>query len=409
MKRAVIAIVLLFSVQSAAAQLAVRGEVVYTVEGDPIQNGVVLVRDGKIERVGPAASVPVPDGYRLLEAAVVTPGLVDARATVGLSGILNQEQDQDHLDTSEPIQPELRVIDAYDPSEELIDWVQRFGVTTVHVAPSPGAPVAGQTAIFKTAGEHVADALVAEAPAVVFVLGSGIRGNFQSPGTRSKEIAMLREALMGAQQYAEKVAAADETGDDDEDETEPPPRDLGKEVLARVLSGETAALITAHRAHDILTALRFAEEFDLRMILDGGAEAYLVADQLSDQRIPVILHPTMMRAGGDAENLSFETAKLLRDLGLTVAIQSGYESYVPKTRVVLFEAAIAAANGLGMEEALRTITLAPAQILGIDDRVGSIAPGKDADLVLFDGDPFEYTSHVCHVIADGEVVVDECR
>lgn len=212
---------------------------------------------------------------------------------------------------------------------------------------------------------------------------------------------MLREALMGAQQYVEKMG--------DEDEEKRPARDLRKEALARVLSGEAAALITAHRAHDILTALRLTEEFGLRMILDGGSEAYLVTDQLSDARIPVILHPTMVRTYGDTESASFETAKLLHDAGLTVAIQSGYESYVPKTRVVLFEAAVAAANGLGMEDALRTITIDAARILGIDDRVGSLAEGKDADLVLFDGDPFEYTSHVCTVIADGEVVVDECR
>jgi imidazolonepropionase-like amidohydrolase len=267
--------------------------------------------------------------------------------------------------------------------------------------------VAGQTAIFKTAGTSVADALVEEAPMVVFVLGSGNRRNFESPGTRSKEIAMLREALLEAQQYAAKVEAA-EANDDEDEEMSPPPRDLRKEALLRVLSGEAAALVTAHRAHDILTALRLADEFDLRMILDGGAEAYLVSDQLSDQRIPVILHPTMIRAGGDAENASFETAALLRDAGITVAIQSGYESYVPKTRVVLFEAAVAAAHGLGTEGALRTITIDAAQILGIDDRVGSLKEGKDADLVLYDGDPFEYTSRVCTVIADGAVVVDEC-
>jgi imidazolonepropionase-like amidohydrolase len=374
---------------------------VYTMEGAPIKNGVVLVRDGLIERVGPAASTPIPDGYRVLDAAVVTPGLVDARGTVGLSGILNQSQDQDHLDTSEPIQPELRASDAYDPTEDLVAWVLGFGVTTVQIGPSPGAPVGGQTAIFKTHARTVADGLVAEAHAVAITVGSGTQRNFESPGTRSKLIAELREALLEAQRYAEDMA--------NEDEEKRPARDLRKEALARVLSGEAAALITAHRAHDIQTALRLADEFELRMILDGGAEAYLVTDELKAANVPVILHPTMIRAGGEAKNASFETAKTLRDAGLTVAIQSGYEAYVPKTRVVLFEAAIAAANGLGMENALRTVTIDAAQILGIADRVGSLAEGKDADLVLFDGDPFEYTSHVCTVIASGEIAVDECR
>ncbi|MEP0548237.1 MAG: amidohydrolase family protein [Rhodothermales bacterium] len=401
MKRSVIAVILFLLAGSAHAQLAVRGDMVYTMEGAPIENGVVLVRDGQIEAVGPAADVAIPDGYRVLDAAVVTPGLVDARGTVGLSGILNQPQDQDHLDTSDPIQPELRAIDAYDPTEDLVEWVLGFGVTTVQVGPSPGAPVGGQTAIFKTHARTVADGLVEDAPMVAITVGSGTQRNFDSPGTRSKLIAELREALLEAQRYAEDMAK--------EDEEKRPARDLRKEALARVLSGEAAALVTAHRAHDIRTALRLADEFDLRMILDGGAESYLVINQLKAANVPVILHPTMIRAGGEAKNASFETAKTLHDAGLLVAIQSGYEAYVPKTRVVLFEAAIAAANGLGMENALRTITIDAAQILGIADRVGSLAEGKDADLVLFDGDPFEYTSHVCTVIAGGEVAVDECR
>jgi imidazolonepropionase-like amidohydrolase len=392
---------LLTIVPAASAQLAVRGEVVYPVDGAPIENGVVLVRDGTIERVGPASAVAIPDGYRVLDAAVVTPGLVDAYGTVGLSGLLNQDGDQDHLDTSEPIQPELRALDAYDPTEDLVKWVLGFGTTTVHVGPSPGAPVGGQTAIFKTNAATVADGLVAEAPAVAFAVGPDIRRNFDSPGTRSKLVAGLREALLGAQRYAEEMQK--------EDEAERPDRDLRHEALARVLSGEAAALVEAHRAHDILTALRLADEFGLRMILSGGSEAYLVTDELRAAGVPVILHPTMMRAGGEAQNASFETAALLRDAGIPVAIQSGYEGYVPKTRVTLFEAAVAAAYGLGMEDALRAVTLEPAQILGIDDRVGSLAPGKDADLVLFDGDPFEYTSHVCTVIVDGEIAADECR
>ena len=401
MKTSVLAFIVLLLAPAASAQLAVRGDVIHPVDGAPIENGVVLIRDGKIEAVGPASDVAIPDGYEIRDAVVVTPGLVDAYGTVGLSGILNQEGDQDHLDTSDPIQPELRAIDAYDPQEALVDWVREFGTTTVHVGPSPGAPVGGQTAIFKTHAETVAEGLVAEGPMVAFAVGPDIRRNFDSPGTRSKLIAGLREALMEAQRYAENSA--------NDDETKRPARDLRKEALARVLSGEAAALVEAHRAHDILTALRLADEFDLRMILSGGSEAYLVTDELKAAGVPVILHPTMMRAGGEAKNASFETAATLRDAGIPVAIQSGYESYVPKTRVVLFEAAVAAANGLGREDALRAVTLAPAEILGIADRVGSLMVGKDADLVLYDGDPFEYTSHVCTVIIDGEIAADECR
>jgi imidazolonepropionase-like amidohydrolase len=168
-------------------------------------------------------------------------------------------------------------------------------------------------------------------------------------------------------------------------------------------------MVTAHRAHDILTALRLAKEFDLKLVLDGASEAYLVLDQLAAAAVPVLLHPTMFRARGETENLSMTTASVLRKAGIPFALQSGYESYVPKTRVVLFEAAIAAANGLTPEEALAVITIDAARVLGIAARVGSLEPGKDADLALFDGDPFEYTTHVVGVVIEGEVVSDRPR
>jgi imidazolonepropionase-like amidohydrolase len=168
-------------------------------------------------------------------------------------------------------------------------------------------------------------------------------------------------------------------------------------------------LVTANRSRDILAALRVAKEFNVPIILDGAAEAYLVLDQIREAGIPVIVHATMARSYGDRENLSFETASILRKAGIPVALQSGFESYVPKTRVVLFEAAVAAANGLTPVEALATITIDAAKILGISDRVGSLEAGKDADVVLFDGDPFEYTSHVTGVLIDGVVVSEEVR
>jgi imidazolonepropionase-like amidohydrolase len=164
--------------------------------------------------------------------------------------------------------------------------------------------------------------------------------------------------------------------------------------------------VTAHRATDIATALRIAREFDIRIVLDGAAESYLLTSQIKAAGVPVILHPTMWRTVGETENLSMETAARLRDAGIPFALQSGYEDYVPKTRVVLFEAALAAARGLTPEQALNAVTMAPARILGIDKRVGSIEPGKDGDVVLFDGDPFEYTSHVTTVLIDGQVVSD---
>ena len=161
-----------------------------------------------------------------------------------------------------------------------------------------------------------------------------------------------------------------------------------------MLEGHWPLLVTADRAADIASALRIAEEFGIRIVLDSGAESYLLIEQLKGAKVPVIVHPTMRRAGmGETENLSFETAAKLRAAGIPVALQSGYESYVPKARVVLFEAGVAAANGLSLEEALATITIDAARILGIEERVGSLQPGRDGDVALFDGDPFEYTTH----------------
>ena len=154
---------------------------------------------------------------------------------------------------------------------------------------------------------------------------------------------------------------------------------------------------------------KLAKEFDIRLILDGASESYLLIDEIRAAKVPVIIHPMMTRAFKEMENMSFETASKLHDAGIPVAFQSGYESYVPKTRVVLLEAAIAAANGLSFEDALAAITIDAARMLGIAKRVGSLEVGKDGDVALYDGDPFEYTTHCVGVIIEGQVVSSKPR
>ncbi len=382
-------------------KIAVKGETVYTMAGDPIQNGVVLIKNGKIERVGPASSLNIGSDYKILSNKIVTPGLIDAHTVVGLAGYYNQKHDQDQLEKSDPIQAELRAIDAFNAREKLVEWVRNFGVTTIHTGHGPGALISGQTMIVKTNGQTVNDALIKPTAMVAFSLGPNVGRNFKSPGTRAKGVAMIRTALLKAQNYAKKMQ--------NKKEDKRPDRDLKMEVLAQILSKELPALITAQKATEIMSALRLANEFDIKIVLDGAAEAYLLLDEIKAAKVPVILHPTMVRNRGETQNASYETAAKLQQAGIQFALQSGYESYVPKTRVILYEAAIAAANGLAFEDALATITINAAQILGIDKRVGSLEKGKDADVLLFDGDPFEYTSHVCTVIIDGKVVSDECR
>jgi imidazolonepropionase-like amidohydrolase len=388
------------------AQLAVRGDKLYTMSGALINDGVVLIRSGKIERVGSGSQVSVPLGYKLLRAKVITPGLVDAHTTVGLSGYLNQTQDQDMLEKSAPIQPELRAIDAYDGRDRLVSYIRGFGVTTIHTGHGPGTLISGQTMIAKTAYDNVERATIVPLAMVAATLGEGARAETgKSPGTRAKMIAMLREEFIKAQEYSKKreKPAADKEKDKDKDK-EPPARELRLEMLARLVKGEVPLLVTVHRANDILSTIRLGQEFHLKIVLDGVAEAYLVLPEIKSSGYPVILHPTMHRSDGETENLSMITATKLRDAGIPFALQSGFEDYVPKTRVVLFEAAIAAANGLSFEEALASITSSAAKIIGVWDRVGSLEPGKDADVALYDGDPFEYTTHCTGVVIDGQIV-----
>lgn len=381
------------------AQVAVRGETVYTMAGAAIRDGVVLIgANGKIERVGPASEVQVPAGYRVLTGRVVTPGLVDAHSVVGLAGALGQAHDQDQLDRTEALQPELRAIDAYNARDELVSWLRGFGVTTVHTGHGPGALISGQTMIVKTRGDDVGDALVDTATMVAFTLGPSVGQNFRNAGTRARGMALVRAELIRAQEYARKQRAGDAQ-----------PRDLGHEMLGRVLNREMPALITANRVSEILAALRLKEEFGFDLVLDGAAESYMVIDEIRRAGVPVIIHPSMVRLTGETQSATLETARRLREAGIIVALQSGYEGYVPKTRVVLFEAAIAAANGMGFEDALRTITIDAARVIGLGDRVGSLERGKDGDVAVFDGDPFEYTSHVCAVVIEGQVVSETCR
>ena len=357
--------------------------------GEPITNGVVLINDGKITAVGPAASITIPANYRVISAKVVTPGLIDAHTVIGLNGYLNQPHDQMALDGGASFQPELRATDSYNAEEKLIEVVRQYGVTTIHTGHQPGALASGQTMIAKTVGKNVDEATIVATAMIAVTLGPSANASGRSPGTRAKQVSMLRAELIKAQENEAKTEKA---------------KDLKSLIMARVIKREIPLLVTAEAAQDIMTALRIAKEFNIKIVLDGAADGHLIANEIKASGFPVIVHPTMARPGGDRANLSLENASKLRAAGIPIALQSGYEGYVPKTRIVLFEAGMAAANGLGMRNALASITIDAAKILGIDNRVGSIAVGKDADIAMYDGDPFEWTTHCTGVIINGKVV-----
>ena len=394
---------------SATAQIAVKVKTLHPMTGNlaTMQDAVVLCGpDGKIQRVGSIADVPVPDGWRVFQAEVATPGLIDARTTVGMSGILNWERrDQEQFETSSPVQPELRAPDAYNGRDPLVQWIRELGVTTIHTGHAPGELVSGQTMILKTSIASVTkkEDMLSPFAGVSVTLGADSLNKEakKAPGTRAKSVAILRAELIKAREYLSKL---------ERPEVEKrPDRDLHLEALGAVLRKEVPLIITADRHHDITAALRLQTEFGFRLVLDSASEAYLLLDPIKAAGVPVIVHPTMTRSAGDRENTTFTMAAQLHNAGIPFAFQSGYETYVPKTRVLLFEAAMAAAHGLPPEQALAACTIRTAEILGLQARIGSLAPGKDADLALYDGDPLQITTHCVGVIIEGKMVSSVTR
>lgn len=399
MKKTITICILLLGSLTLRGQIAIKAETIYTVSGSPIKNGIVLVKDGKIENVGTGLSIP--EGYKMFETKVLTPGLIDARTLVGISGSLNIPTDQDQLDKTSPIQPDLRAIDAYNPEENLVKVVRDYGVTTIHTGHGVGALVSGQTMIAKTKAGTVETVVLQPWSMLAMTLGPSVSSNFTSPGTKAKQMAMIRTEFLKAQSYQKKLA--------DNDPAKRPAMDLNMDVLVKILKGDIKALITANSSTDIMNAIRLAKEFNFKLVINGAAEAYRLIPEIKAANAEIVLHATMARNGGDMVNMNRESAAILTAAGIPVSIESGYEAYVPKTRIILFEAGQAMVHGLSFDEALKTITLNPARLLGIEKRVGSIEKGKDADLVLYNGDPFEYLTKVCVVIIDGVVVKEECN
>jgi imidazolonepropionase-like amidohydrolase len=383
-----------------AKKYAVLAGRVHTVAQGDIEDAVVLVEDGQIAFVGPRKGFALPKGVPVIAAAVVTPGLIDTHSVVGLSGALNfKKADQDHDEMSDPNQADLRVLDSFNPNEPLLQFIREHGVTVVQALPGRGTVIGGQAGIFRTHGRTAEQMAVRFPSAVLVNLGETPKESYSGklPGTRMGTANLIRTAFSQAQSYAKKKASA----------KEPSATNLKWEGLAPALDKKIPVIFSAHRADDLATALRLAKEFELKPVLSLATEGYLMADILAKEQVPVLVHPTMQRPGQmETFNSILGNAALLADHNVPLAICTSFEGYVPKTRVLRYEAAIAMVNGLGFERALRAITLDAAKLLGIDDRYGSIAKGKAADLVLYDGDPFEHSTHVTQTILGGRVIYD---
>lgn len=386
---------------SGAKTFTVRAGVVHTAgpQGS-IRNAVIRVEDGKIKSIGPARGGKVEGDIPEVWAAEVTPGLIDPMTTIGLSGAWNVPADQDQDEPSDPNQADLRVLDGFNPAEPLIDFARANGVTVLHTTPGRVNVIAGTTGVFRCRGSTAEEAALNKSFAVLVNLGESPKAAFKDKGptTRMAVAGIVRKAFADAQGYAAKRKA-------DPDKT---PRNPKAEGLLPALEGKVPVIFAAHRADDVRTALRIADEFKLKPVIALGTEAYLLADELAKRKVPVIVHPTMQRPGGSMETLNtlLGNAAVLKAKGVPVVIGTAFEGYVPKTRNLRAEAAMAAANGLGPDGALRAVTLDAAKLLGIDKEHGSVEVGKAADLVLYDGDPFEYATHVTHTLIGGKVVYD---
>ena len=413
MRTSAIALVaaLAFASSVRAQNVALVADHLYTMDAGPQGGpGMVVIRDGKIEDVRQGANLQPPKGFEVIRGAYVTPGLIDADTTTGVSGAYNIPADQDQDESTDPNTADVNVRDSLNPEDLLYQYVNTYGVTTMQVTPGPRNPIAGHAGIFKTAGPQspfrtVDQLIVRINSGMVFNMGEAPKqtygANHKAPVTRMKTAEMIRDALLQARQYQDKWDKWKQEGSDLSKE---PAIDPKQAALSDVVSGKTPAIFNAYRADDIDTAIRIGTEFHLKYMLASVTEGYLIREKIRQAGVPCLVGAIMQPLESmETANATYENAALLQQAGIPVSIMTGYVAYVPKSRVLLFEAAVAAANGLGMEPALRAVTISPAKILGIDDRVGSLSKGKDADAVVFDGDPFEYTSHVQQVLVQGAV------
>jgi imidazolonepropionase-like amidohydrolase len=370
---------------------------IHTGTGKVILGGMIVVENGKILKADALkdAMPKFPDNIKVIQVKDVSPGLIDAFTVAGLSGAWNIPADQDQDETSDPNQSDLRVLDGFNPLEPLLEFLRSNGVTVVHTTPGRANPIAGMSGIFRTEGRTVEASALNKGFVLLVNLGEVPKS--KAPQTRMGTAALVRKQLAEAQAYKEKKGTV--------------ANNPKHEAWLPALAGKAPVIFAAHRADDIRTALRIAEEFNLKPVIALGTEAWMLADELAKKQVPVIVHPTMQRAGGSMETLHtlLANAAILQKAGVPVLLGTAYEGYVPKIRNLRSETAMAAANGLGHAAAMKAITLDAAKFLGIDKEYGSVEAGKLADLVLYDGDPFEHSTHVQMTIMNGKVVYDRAE
>jgi imidazolonepropionase-like amidohydrolase len=392
--------------------LAIVGGTVHTIAHGTQPAHTVLIREGRFEAIIPDGTLP--PGCEILDASgrVVLPGLIDARTSIGLFGDGSGFQNADHEELTDPDSAWVRAIDALNPADPAFAEAREAGVTTVLVGPGSTNVAGGLSAVVKTAGAKVDDMLVYEPAGLQIGLGQPPAATYRDSNklwTRMGVVALLRERLTAARVYQRKRERASEAraSAPDPEAAKAPEENLRLEPYVALLRRQFPARVRVATAEDAWTALRLADEFGLDLVLEQLTEGHLadLPQELSQRGIPCVLGP-MMKAAKTPETraLTFRTAVELSEAGVAIALCTGHPSR--PIRYLCLEAALAVRAGLDQHTALQAITLHAAAALGLADRLGSIEPGKDADLAILDGDPLLPTTRVTHTIIRGRVVYE---
>ena len=374
--------------------VAIVGGRVVPITGEPVDGGTVLVKDGRIVAVG--GDVAIPDGVRLIDAAGswVLPGFIEAHGHVGVYEEAEGWAGADGNELTEPVTAQVRALDAINPADLGFRDAITGGVLAVNVNPGSGNPVGGQTVALKCWGRTVDEMVLREPSGLKSALGENPKRVYgerkKMPSTRLGTAAVIRGAFVDAANYLQRLDSEQRKPEGDR---KPVDRDLKLEALGMVLRREIPWRQHCHRADDIATAIRIAEEFGYELVIDHGTEAHLLADIIAAKGIPVIIGPLLTsRSKVELRNRSLANPGRLARAGVTIAITTDHP--VVPINFLAHQAALSVKEGLDAETALRALTINPARIAGIDDRLGSIEAGKDADLAIWSGDPLDMLSRV---------------
>ena len=378
--------------------------VVHTMAGPVIPHGYVEVENGKIRAVGEMSALPAAAAGPVYDAGGghILPGFIDAHCHLGMFGNALGFEADDGNESTDPCTPQLRAIDAINPQDRCFQEAREGGVTTVLTGPGSANPIAGQFAAIKTDGRWV-DEMVLRAPAAMkMALGENPKTVYnerkETPITRMATAAVIRQELSKTLEYMDKQDKADA-----EEDTDAPDYDAKLEALIPVLRGELPIHIHAHRADDIATAVRICREFGLKYVIVHGTEGHLLPELLAAEGAGVITGPSLTdRSKPELANLTIENPAILARAGVPVAICTDHP--VIPIQYLPICAALAVRGGLEPEEALAAITIHPARLAGLDKRVGSLEPGKDADIVVTTGHPLDWNGKVRYVFIGGKQV-----